>query len=82
LDNRLGFFKQYEQNRLNEKPDKGIYEKLDENAIQKINYVYAEITNLLWNICLILSAEQKQEILKELEHPANVDFFNSFLWVL
>jgi hypothetical protein len=78
MNEMLELFKQYVQNMLNEKPDKGIHEKLDENAVQKIKFVYTEITNLLWNVCLTLSAEQKQEILKKLEHPANGDFFNSF----
>lgn len=78
ISEMLGLFKQYVLNMLAVKPDKGIHEKLDENATQKINYVYTEVTKLLWNICLTLNTDQKQQILKKLEHPEKGDFFNSF----
>jgi hypothetical protein len=75
----LGLLKLYVQNMLQENPDRATHEKLDENATQKIDYLYREITNLLWNICDTLSAEQKQQIMKKLGQPVNGDFINSFL---
>jgi hypothetical protein len=72
-------FKSYVKNMLQENPDKGIHEKLDDMALRHIGKIYKGITLLLWNICTGLSPEQKKQVLKAIDKPANGDFINSFL---
>ncbi len=79
LEEIQGFLKLHIQNMLKASPDKDERKRLDEKTIQHIGNVYMGITGLLWNICNSLSPEQKEQVLKSLNQPANGDFINSFL---
>jgi hypothetical protein len=79
LEGMQSLLKSYVQNMLRENPDKSQHQQLDDQAIQKIGNIYRQITQLFWNICASLSPEQKQQVLKAIDKPANGDFLNAFL---
>lgn len=72
--------KGYVQNMLRVESRARKHRQLDKKAEKKLNYIYEQVTKLIWEVVVSLSAEQKSEIRKRIDQAGNKgDFLNTFL---